>query len=131
MSKPNLLTKGVAQAGHMEWSDVSFTIGAEAANVINVAIQLKNGVGGNRSERTAVFASLSYFDGINFAARIDAPALVSAGLMDDICPPRTVFAAYNHLQGLKEIRVYPYNQHEGGQTDHTVEKLRFLKQLWQ
>ena len=59
MSKPNLLTKGVAQAGHMEWSDVSFTVGAEAANSINVAIQLKNGVGGNRSERTCVFAYLS------------------------------------------------------------------------
>ncbi|MCB9154491.1 MAG: acetylxylan esterase [Caldilineae bacterium] len=85
----------------------------------------------HRDKIDAVFATLSYFDGINFAARIDAPALVSAGLMDDICPPRTVFAAYNHLQGLKEIRVYPYNQHEGGQTDHTVEKLRFLKQLWQ
>jgi len=30
--------------------------------------------------------------------------------MDTICPPSTVFAAYNHWQGPKDIRVYRYNQ---------------------
>lgn len=85
----------------------------------------------HRDKIETVFDTLAYFDGVNFAARIDAPALFSAGLMDDICPPRTVFAAYNHLHGPKRIRVYPYNQHEGGQTDQTVEKLSFLKELWQ
>jgi cephalosporin-C deacetylase len=85
----------------------------------------------HRDKIETVFATLSYFDGVNFATRIDAPALLSTGLMDDTCPPRTVFAAYNYLPGPKEIRIYPYNQHEGGQTDHTVEKLRFLSELWQ
>jgi cephalosporin-C deacetylase len=77
-----------------------------------------------------VFRSLSYFDGVNLAARARGRALFSVGLMDPICPPSTVFAAYNHYGGPKEIRVYPYNQHEGGGSFQTVEKLNFLKDLW-
>jgi cephalosporin-C deacetylase len=58
-------------------------------------------------------------------------ALFSAGLMDPICPPSTVFAAYNHYGGPKEIRLYPYNQHEGGGSFQTIEKLKFLKKMWE
>jgi cephalosporin-C deacetylase-like acetyl esterase len=43
--------------------------------------------------------------------RNGAPALFSVGLMDDICPPRTVYAAYNHYAGPKQMHRYPYNQH--------------------
>ena len=32
--------------------------------------------------------------------------------MDQIRPPSTVFAAYNHYAGPKEIEVYPFNGHE-------------------
>lgn len=59
MSKENLLTKGVALAGHMEWADADISVSAEDTNVVTVTIQLKNGVGGERSERTAVLAYLS------------------------------------------------------------------------
>lgn len=82
----------------------------------------------NRVEQ--VFTTLSYFDGMNFAARANAPALFSVGLMDPICPPSTVYAAYNHYAGPKEIRVYPYNEHEGGQSDQTAEQLAYLSALW-
>jgi cephalosporin-C deacetylase len=74
-----------------------------------------------------VFRTLSYFDGVNFAARAKCPALFSVGLMDDICPPSTVFAAYNYYAGEKDIRIYPYNNHEGGGSFHTLEKLKFVK----
>lgn len=77
-----------------------------------------------------VFHTLSYFDGVNFAARARVPALFSTALMDDTCPPSTVFAAYNTYAGPKEIRVYPYNQHEGGGSLQTLEKIKFLKTLW-
>ncbi len=50
--------------------------------------------------------------------------------MDMICPPSTVFAAYNHLNAPKEIRVYRYNEHEGGGPHHSLEKIRFLKARW-
>lgn len=84
----------------------------------------------HRDRVDAVFATLSYFDGLNFAARAQAPALFSVGLMDEICPPSTVYAAYNHYAGAKQIRVYYYNHHEGGGTHQNQEKIRFLRQLW-
>lgn len=50
--------------------------------------------------------------------------------MDTICPPSTVYAAYNHYTGPKDLKVYPYNGHEGGAEFQTLERLRFLAQLW-
>ncbi len=84
----------------------------------------------HRDKVDTVFDTLSYFDGVNFAARSKARALFSAGLMDEICPPSTVFAAYNHWKGKKEIRTYEYNHHEGGGEYQTVEKVKFLTQIW-
>ena len=82
----------------------------------------------HRDQVETVFHTLSYFDGVNFAARSHARALFSVGLMDDICPPSTVFAAYNHFAGPKEIRVWPYNGHEGGGAYQSDEKVKFLRQ---
>jgi cephalosporin-C deacetylase len=84
----------------------------------------------HRDKEAAVFATLAYFDGLNFATRAQAPALFSVGLMDEICPPSTVFAAYNHYAGPKEIRVWRYNYHEGGGTYQAQEKIKFLRSLW-
>jgi len=84
----------------------------------------------HRDQVETVFRTLAYFDGVNFAARAQAQALFSVGLMDDTCPPSTVFAAYNHYAGPKQIRVYPYNAHEGGESYQTAEKMRFLAALW-
>jgi len=84
----------------------------------------------HRDRVETVFATLDYFDGLNFAARGRAPALFSVGLMDDVCPPSTVFAAYNHYAGPKELRVWPFNRHEGGEGYQTGERLRFLREIW-
>lgn len=84
----------------------------------------------HRDKVDIVFETLSYFDGVNFAARCKARALFSVALMDEISPPSTVFAAYNHFAGDKEIRIYRYNHHEGGGNYQTVEKLKFLHSLW-
>jgi cephalosporin-C deacetylase len=51
-------------------------------------------------------------------------------MMDDICPPSTVFAAYNHYQGDKDIRIWPFNNHEGGQSFQAVDKLKLLAEVW-
>jgi cephalosporin-C deacetylase len=83
----------------------------------------------HRDALDTVFRTLSYFDGVNLATRAKCPALFSVGLMDDICPPRTVFAAYNHYAGKKDIRVYPYNRHEGGQSAHVLEKIEFARMI--
>ena len=84
----------------------------------------------HRDKIETVFETLSYFDGVNFAPRATAPALFSVALMDETCPPSTVFAAYNHYAATKDIRIWEYNNHEGGETFQTVEKLKFLKGLF-
>lgn len=92
--------------------------------------EISNYVKVHRTQLETVFNTLSYFDGVNFAARASSKALFSVGLMDTICPPSTVYAAFNHWQGAKEMRVYPYNNHEGGQNMHFLEKIRFLNANW-
>jgi cephalosporin-C deacetylase len=84
----------------------------------------------HRDNIETVFATLAYFDGMQFAVRAKAHALFSVALMDEICPPSTVFAAYNHYAGPKDIRVWSYNHHEGGQQYQLLEKIRFLRELW-
>lgn len=84
----------------------------------------------HREKVEQVFRTLSYFDGMNFANRAKATALFSTALMDDISPPSTVFAAYNHYAGVKQIRVYPFNQHDGGGVHHLYEKINFLRSFW-
>lgn len=75
------------------------------------------------------FATLAYLDGMHFAARASAPALYSVGLADDITPPSTVFAAYHHYAGPKQIRVSPYSGHDAGGLQHTTAQIRFLADL--
>ncbi len=84
----------------------------------------------HRDQVETVFHTLSYFDGVNFAARAKAKALFSVGLMDNICPPSTVYAAYNHYSGDKEIAVYNYNNHEGGGPFQLRKQAQFLRNLW-
>lgn len=113
--------------------DVPFLCGYQRATEITVAHpyeEISRFCLVHRDKVDQVFETLSYFDGINLAARIQAHALFSVGLMDEICPPSTVFAAYNNLQGPKDIRVYRYNHHEGGGQFQTVEKIRFIHTLW-
>jgi cephalosporin-C deacetylase len=80
----------------------------------------------HRDHVEQVLATLSYFDVAILDRRAGSPALFSVGLMDQICPPSTVYAAYNHYGGPKEIREYPFNEHEGGQGFHEIVKLRWL-----
>ena len=54
---------------------------------------------------------LSYFDSMNLAGWIKCPVLMSAGLQDIVCPPRTVFAAYNQVRSRKAYHVYPWARH--------------------
>ncbi len=84
----------------------------------------------HRDRVAAAFRTLSYFDGVNFARRAPAPALFSVGLMDDICPPSTVYAAYNAYAGPKEIEIYEFNNHEGGAAYQRLRQVAFLRQLF-
>ncbi|QTE29392.1 acetylxylan esterase [Pengzhenrongella sicca] len=87
----------------------------------------------------ATFRTLSYVDGVSFARRATAPAHFGVGLRDSICPPSTVFAAYNQYGDAvtradvadsgpaHSIEVYPYNHHEGGEAHHVRRQLEWLR----
>lgn len=84
----------------------------------------------HRGRDAHVFETLSYFDGVNMAKRADAAALYSVALMDTICPPSTVYAAYNRHGGRsKNIEIYTHNGHEGGQAYQFLAQARFLAEL--
>lgn len=78
----------------------------------------------DRAER--VFRTLSYFDAAVLARRATAPALFSVALMDQTCPPSTVFAAYHAYGGPKEISVHPFDDHEGGEAHQERTQLAWL-----
>ncbi len=83
----------------------------------------------HRDREDDVFRTLNYFDNVHFAKRAKIPALFSTAQMDQICPPSTVYAAYNRWQGEKEIRTYTFNGHEGGESYQFLEQLSFLNRL--
>jgi cephalosporin-C deacetylase len=59
-----------------------------------------------------VFTKLGYLDVQHLAPRIRARVLMAVGLMDQICPPSTQFAAYNRIRAKKEMVLYPDFAHE-------------------
>jgi cephalosporin-C deacetylase len=83
----------------------------------------------HRTKVEQAFATLNYFDCVHFAARAKANALFSVGLMDDICPPSTVYAAYNAYAAPKRIESYRFNNHEGGGTQQELRQVAWLAAL--
>jgi cephalosporin-C deacetylase len=81
----------------------------------------------HRDRVESTFAALDYFDGAVLARLATSPALFSVALMDEICPPTTVFAAYNAYAGPKEIEVYEFNDHEGGEAFQRTRQLAWLE----
>lgn len=75
-----------------------------------------------------VLETLSYFDNMNLADRIRCPVFASVGLRDTVCPAKLYFSAYNRIRSRKEIRIYPFNGHEGGGVFHNELKLKYLKE---
>ena len=59
-----------------------------------------------------IFTRLGYIDAQYLAPRIKGEVLMGTGLMDEICPPSTQFAAYNKIVAPKEMAVYPDHAHE-------------------
>ncbi|WP_432523810.1 acetylxylan esterase [Kineococcus sp. SYSU DK006] len=81
------------------------------------------------------FTTMSYVDGANFAARAQVPALFSVALMDPVCPPSTVFAAFNRYgeraaeRPRAEIAVWEFADHAGGGAHQVQRQLRFLDEV--
>lgn len=83
----------------------------------------------HRDRVEQVFETLSYIDGATFARRIAVPALFSVALMDEIVLPSTVFAAYNLCASPdRDITVYEFNGHEGGELHNWYRQNAWLTQ---
>ncbi|MGW4027644.1 acetylxylan esterase [Streptomyces sp. NPDC005009] len=80
-----------------------------------------------RDQPERAFATLDHFDGVHFAVRVGATALFGVGLMDPVCPPSTVYAAYNRYAGPKDIRVWHYGDHGGGYGSSSRDHLHWLR----
>ncbi len=65
------------------------------------------------------FHTLAYVDIQNLAKRIKGKVVMYTGLMDDVCPPSTQFAAFNKITSPKDLVIYPDFSHEHlpGQSD--------------
>jgi cephalosporin-C deacetylase len=82
----------------------------------------------HREAEEAARRTLSYMDGVAFARRASAPAHFGVGLRDTICPPSTVYAAYNQYGADdRALYAYPFNHHEGGEAVHVRRQLRWLR----
>jgi cephalosporin-C deacetylase-like acetyl esterase len=70
-----------------------------------------------------------YYDIANFTPRIKCPVLVSAGLIDEICPPEGIVGAVNQIKGPKELVLLPRADHMG--TDDTHRRFAERSKVWQ
>lgn len=52
-----------------------------------------------------------YYDSVNFARRIQVPGWYSWGYNDEVCPPTSMYAAYNSLNAPKELHPYLETRH--------------------
>ncbi len=60
----------------------------------------------------AALDTLRYVDCALLARRVRADCLFSVGLMDEVCPPSTVYAAYNEITTTKQIAVHRFGGHQ-------------------
>ncbi len=63
-------------------------------------------------QEEAIFTKLGYIDIQHLAPRVRAEVQMFTGLMDQVCPPSSQFAAYNKLGGPKRMKLYPDYEHE-------------------
>ncbi|RME56953.1 MAG: acetylxylan esterase, partial [Caldilineae bacterium] len=59
-----------------------------------------------------IFTRLGYIDVQHLAPRIRAEVMMGVGLMDEICPPSTQYAAFNKITAPKQTVIYPDYGHE-------------------
>ena len=80
------------------------------------------------SQEGEIFNCLGYIDVQNLAPRIQAEVLMGTGLIDEVCPPSTQFAAFNKIESPKEMVIYPDFGHEKI-SDFTDRAFQFMSGL--
>lgn len=99
---PSIVVANIPNMCHMDFGLLNSTGSlTEAAEFLNRFPEHLN----------AVLTTLSYFDILHLADRIDIPVMMSVGLKDTVCMPETVFAAYNRISSEKILNIYPFTGH--------------------
>jgi len=83
-------------------------------------------LGAHRGAPERVFRTLSYFDAAVLAAHARPPALFSVAAVASNYTPSTIFGAFHSYAGPKDIMVYEFNDHEGGEAWHRTRQLTWL-----
>ncbi|MCC8036424.1 MAG: acetylxylan esterase [Rikenellaceae bacterium] len=52
------------------------------------------------------FETVGYYDVVNFARRVKARGIYTFGYNDMVCPPTSMFSAYNVIEAPKELLIY-------------------------
>ncbi len=63
-------------------------------------------------EAAKIINTSRYFDAVNFAHRVNCPALIGPGLMETTCPASNVLAMANRLRGPVEVLILPEAGHQ-------------------
>ena len=71
-----------------------------------------------KGDTQKIMKTSQYFDAIYFASRVRVPTLIGMGLIDTVCPPTGIFAAYNSLKGRRELVMMPQAWHSSDKGSH-------------
>jgi cephalosporin-C deacetylase len=147
-SRPEVDADRVAVTGHSQGGGITIAVAALSKHVAAAmpdvpflshfrrAVDLTPGdpyaevaryLAAHRDRTRLAFATLAHFDAALLARRASAPALFSVAMMDSICLPSTVFAAYHAYAARKRIEVYEFNDHEGGGAFHAARQVAWLR----
>ena len=144
---PEVDSERVALIGNSQGGGIALAAGYLAADVVGVLAQapfltdlpaalrlsdrypyreLTELFARDRGRHDVAMATLRYFDVVNFARLARVPAWFSCGLVDDISPAATTFAAHNEYGAAHAIVAWPFNGHEAG---GSVDRRRALEVL--
>lgn len=81
----------------------------------------------NEKPKPGEVETLAYYDVVNFARRVKVPGWYSWGYNDYVCPPTSMFSAYNVLTAEKELHVYMETAHWHFREQQT-ERINWIKE---
>jgi cephalosporin-C deacetylase len=80
----------------------------------------------------AKIATAAYFDTVNFARRVKVPGYYTWGYNDEVCPPTSVYAAYNVIKAPKTLGLtlelgHAYTSEQGEATNAWIARQLALR----
>jgi cephalosporin-C deacetylase len=77
----------------------------------------------------AKIKTAAYYDVVNFATQLKIPCLYSMGFNDEVCPPTSMYAAYNSIPGQKALKLFLDTGHWTYQEERNMVQNWLLEKL--